>query len=105
MRCAAQKHACEQFQQENRHLSQTLQELKGEHNRLKTVYGTVTQQLSRLHKYQGEMDAMSEAALTAKTVKAMNLKDEKDSLQRIVDEITEELEHQRIQVGIITVSR
>ena len=91
MRYAVQGHTCDQVKQENQNLLQKLQTLEREHNRLEAEYGTVTQQLSQLHKDRGEMDAMSGAALTAKT--------------KALDERTEELEHQIIQVGIITVSR
>ncbi|MCG8626981.1 MAG: hypothetical protein MJE68_33895 [Proteobacteria bacterium] len=105
MKYAAQEHTCEHLKQENQHLVQKLQKLEGEHNRLMAVYGTVIQQLSQLHiKCLGEVDAMKKQAaefseaVTTKTVKASGLKDEKDSLQTMLDEITEELERQKIQV-------
>lgn len=104
MKCAAQEHTCEHIKQENQHLVQKLQELEGKHNRLMAVYGTVTQQLSQLHKCLGEVDAMKKQAaafseaVTTKTVEAMNLKDEKDLLQTMLDEIAEELERQKFQV-------
>ena len=104
MKYAAQEHTGEHLKQENQHLVQKLQKLEGEHNRLMAVYGTVTQQLSQLHKCMGEVDAMKKQAaefseaVTTKTVKASGLKDEKDSLQTMLDEITEELERQKIQV-------
>ena len=98
MRYAAQGHTYDQVKQENQYLLQKLQKLEREHNHLKAEYGTVTQQLSQLYKKRGEMDAMSGAALTAKTNAAMDLKS-------TLDKRTEELEHQEIQVGFITVSR
>ena len=69
-----------------------------------TVYGTVTQQLSQLHRCQGEVDAMKEQAaaiseaMTAKTVEALDLKEEKESMQKMLYKIAEELEQQKIQV-------
>ena len=109
MRCAAQEQTYEHLQQENKHLLQKLRELDEKHNRLKAVYGTVTQQLSQLHKYRGEVDAMKKQAaaiseaMTAKTVEASDLKDEKDSLQTMLDEIAEELEQQKIQVLLLII--
>ena len=83
---------------------QKLKELEEENNCLKAIYGTVTQQLSRLHKYRGQIDAMKEQtvaiseAITVNAIKASDLKNEKDSLQIMLDEIAEELEQQKIQV-------
>ena len=100
---------CEQLQQENQHLLQTLQELEGEHNRLKTEYGTIIQQLSRLHKYRGQIDAMKEQtaaiseAITAKAIEASGLKDDKNLLQTMLDEIAEELELQQLQVLLLII--
>ena len=97
-------HTCKHLQQENEHLLQKLQELEREHNRLMVVYGTVTQQLSQLHKYMGEINALKKQAaviseaMTAKTVEAMNLKEEKDSIKSMLDEIALELERQKVQV-------
>ncbi len=105
MRCAAQEHTSKHLQQENEHLLQKVRELDEKYNRLKAVYGTVTQQLSQLHnKYQGEVDAIKEQAaamsevVTAKTVEAMDLKEEKDSLKTMLDEIAQELEQRKLQV-------
>ena len=104
MRCAAQGHTCEEVKEENRRLLQKLQEIEEENNCLKAIYGTVTQQLSRLHKYRGQIDAMKEQtaaiseAITVNPSKASDLKNEKDSLQIMLDEIAEELEQQKIQV-------
>lgn len=102
---------CEHLKQENQGLKQhgqglikKLHELDGQHSRLKTIYGTVVQQLSQLNKYQGEVDAIKERAavisevVTAKTAEAMDLKEEKDSLLKMLDEKAEELEQQKIQV-------
>ena len=93
---------CEQLQQENQHLLQKLQELKA-------VYGTITRQLSQLYKYRGQVDRMKEQtaaiseAITAKAIEASGLKDDKDSLQTMLDEITEELEQQQIQVLLLII--
>ena len=104
MRYTTQEQTSEHLQQENQHLLQKLHELEREHSRLKAVYGTVTQQLSQLHKCQGEVDAMKKQAaaiteaMTAKTVEASDLKVEKDSLKTMLDEIAQELERRKIQV-------
>ena len=88
---------------------QKLQELDEKHNCLMAVHDTVTQQLSQLHKCLGEVDSMKKQAaaiseaMTTKTVEAMNLKDEKDSLQTMLDEIAEELERQKIQVLLLII--
>ena len=109
MRCATQEQTCEKHKQENERLLQKLQELDEKHNRLKAVYGTVTQQLSQLHKYRGEVDAMKKQAaaiseaMTAKTIEASDLKDEKGSLQKMLHEIAEELEQQKIQVLLLII--
>ena len=100
-KCTEQENICESLKQEKRDLQQCnsdlvpkLQELEGEHNRLKAVYGSVVQQLSQLRKCQSEVDAMCEV-MTAKTAEAV---EEKDTLQKILDEIAEELEHHKAQV-------
>jgi chaperonin cofactor prefoldin len=110
-KCAEQEDVCEllkqekdSLQQHNHDLLHKLQEVQEEHSCLKTVYGTVTQQLSQLHKCQSEVDAIKEHAavisevMTAKTAEAMDLKEEKDSLQKMLDEIAGELDHRKAQV-------
>ena len=107
MRCAAQGHTCEEVKQENQRLLQKLQEIEEENNRLKAVYGTITQQLSQLHKYRGQINTMKKQtaaiseAMTVKAIEASDLKNGKDSLQTMLDEIAEELEQQKIQVAIL----
>jgi hypothetical protein len=44
------------------------------------------------------VDAAISEAMTAKAVEASDLKDEKDSLQTMLEEIAEELEQHKIQV-------
>ena len=81
-KCTTKELACEQLEQENQTLHQQLQELDGQHNHLKSLYGSVTQQLSQLHNCRGVIDTMKEQAamisdvIMAKTVEAMDLKEE-----------------------------
>ena len=103
-KCATQELSCHQLKEENQGLLQQLQELEQQCTHLKDLYGTVTQQLSKLGRYQSEVDAIKEQAaamneaMTAKSVEAMDLKEEKETLQKMLKGIAEELERQKIEV-------
>ena len=103
-KCATKELECEQLEQENQTLQQTLKELDGKHSQLKCLYDSITQQLSQLNEYRGEVVAMKKQAavihkaITAKTVEAKDLKEEKESLQKILEDIADELESRKIQV-------
>ena len=68
------------------------------------MYGSVTQPLSQLNKCRCQVDTMKEQAavmtkaLTMKSVEAKDLKEEKESLQTILEDIAGELERRKIEV-------
>ena len=82
-KCTTKELACQLLKQENQTLHQKLQELERKHSHLKSLYSSITQQLSLLNKYRGEVDTMEKQAavihkaITAKTVEAKDLKEEK----------------------------
>ena len=89
---------------ENQELRQKLEELQQQNTCLGRLYSSVTGQLTQLNKCKGEVEAMKEHAealkdaVVAKTVEAMDLKEEKESMQKMMDEIANELERRRIEV-------
>ena len=84
-----------------------MQDLDLQYTHLKTLYGSVTQQLSQLDKCQSEVDVIKEQAaavneaMTAKTIEAMDLKEEKETLQNTLKGIAEELERRKIEVCLV----
>lgn len=72
------------------------------------MFSVVTQQLKQLNKCREEVEAMKEHAevlkgvVVAKTSEAMDMKGEKESLEKMVHEIAEELVRRRIQVCKLT---
>ena len=104
-KCTTQELTCDHLKEENQGLLQQLEELDQQYTHLKNLYDTVKQQLSQLDEYQSKVDAMKEQAaaineaMTAKTIEALDLKEEKEMLQKKLKGIAEELEQRRIEVN------
>ena len=99
--------ADQRIEQENQSLQQKLQELDQQHSHLKNLYERVAQQLSQLTKCQGEVDEMKKQAdimtkaISAKTAETLDLKEEKESLQKILEDVAEELQRRKIEVCVL----
>ena len=106
-KCATKELADQHIEQENQSLQQKLQELDQQHSHLKCLYDMVTQQLSQLSKYLGEVDEMKKQvdvmtkAISAKTAETLDLKEEKESLRKILEDVADELQRQKLEVCVL----
>ena len=98
------KQRYESLEAEADSLRQQLRESERQYTRTKDKYDNVSSQLVRFNRFQDEVRALKEDAVmmsdvvAAKTAEAVDLKEEKESLQGMLKAIAEELERRKIEV-------